>query len=369
VCAISKGGKIMSTKCNTFFVIGICLALIFTAMPCIAASGPIVLKYGGVSSESSTPEIYANRVWRNDVKKATGGRVIFEEYYAETLFKSPDAYRSIQAGIADVSAPSHGALPGLCPLAEVVTLPGLPFKNSTQATGILWKLYEEFPSIRDEFKLQHVTHFVVGIQDHLISKKKNFKTIDDFKGEKIRATGGSLAPQHLKMLGAVPVTMPFTEVYLNLQKGVMDAAVSNWDLTVFSKFYETGNYYTLMPFSTVFISNIINKNKWESLPKDIQEIINKQSGLWRSEQSGYWEFDAARDRAKQEFKAKGIRTVEYEVPPVEVQKWIDIAARPLWEKWIKERTEKGHPEAQQILDRVLYLIKTYKPAYKPGYKP
>jgi len=355
----------MSKELNRFFVIGMCLALIFTAIPCIAAQAPIVLKYGGLSPDGSAPEIYANKVWRDDVKKATGGRVTFEEYYAQTLFKAPDAYRSIQAGIADVSSPSHGALPGLCPLAEVVVLPGLPFKSSSQASGILWKLYEEFPSIRDEFKLHHVTHFAVGIQDHIVSKKKNFKTIDDFKGEKIRATGGSLAPEHLKMLGAVPVTMPFTEVYLNLQKGVMDAAVSNWDLTVFSKFYEVAKYYTLVPFSAIFKSNIINKAKWESLPKDIQEIINKQSGLWRSEQAGYGEFDSARDRAKQEFKAKGVQTIEYTVPPAEVQKWIAVAARPLWDKWVKDQTAKGHPEAQQILNRTLELIDTYKPGYKP----
>jgi len=338
-------------------------------MPCIAASAPIVLKYGGLSPEGSAPEIHANKVWRDDIKKATEGRVTFEEYYAQTLFKAPDAWRSIQAGIADASSPSHGALPGLCPLAEVVLLPGLPFKNSAQASGILWKLYEEFPSIRDEFKANHVTHLIVGIQDHIISKKKNFKTIDDFKGEKIRATGGSLAPDHLRMLGAVPVTMPFTEIYLNLQKGVMDAAVSNWDMTVFAKFYEVGKYYTHMPFSAIFKSNIINKAKWESLPKDIQEIINKQSGLWRSEEGGYGEFDSARDRAKQLFKAQGIETFEYTVPPAEMQKWISVASRPLWDKWVNDRSAKGHPEAQQILNRALELIETYTPAYKPGYKP
>jgi TRAP-type transport system periplasmic protein len=359
----------MRTKWNGFFVFGMCLALMFMATPCIAAPASIILKYGGISPEGSAPEIHANKVWRDDVKKATGGRVTFEEYYANTLLKTPDTWRGVQAGIADTTAATHGALPGLCPLAEVVTLPGLPFKSSAQASGILWKLYEEFSSIREEFKAQHVTHFNVGIQDHILSKKKVFKTISDFKGEKIRATGGSLAPEQLKLLGAVPVTMPYSEVYLNLQKGVMDAVVSNWDMTVFARFYEVGKYYTHVPFSGNFKSNLINKNKWQSLPKDIQEIISRQSGLWRSEAGGYEQFDAAHERAKQMFKAQGIETVDYAVPGAEVQKWIAVAARPLWDKWAKERTAKGHPEAQQILNRTLELIDTYKPAYKPGDKP
>jgi TRAP-type transport system periplasmic protein len=359
----------MNTKGSKMLAVAICLVLVLAALPSLAASPPIVLKYGATSPGDSWPEVYANRIWRTDIKKATGDRITFEEYYAQALFKTPDTWRSIQAGIADTTAATHGALPGLCPLAEVVTLPGLPFKSSAQASGILWKLYEEFPSIRDEFKVQHLTHVIVGIQDHIISKKKLFKTVDDFKGEKIRATGGSLAPDQLKLLGAVPVTMPVTEVYLNLQKGVMDAAVSNWDMTVFTKLYEVGQYYTYFPFSAIFISNIINKAKWDSLPPDIQEIINKQSGLWRSEEQGYSEFDAARDRGRELFRAQGLQTVDYTVPPAEMQKWISVAARPLWDKWVKERTAKGHPEAQQVLNRVLELIETYKPAYKPGYKP
>jgi TRAP-type transport system periplasmic protein len=353
----------MTKKSMTLLLAVICLFLVFGVSPSPAAS-PMVLKYAGVSPADSWPEVYTNKVWRADIKKATEGRVTFEEYYAQTLVKTPDTWRSVQAGIADSVFATHGALPGLCPLAEVVTLPGLPFKSSSQASGILWKLYEEFPSIRDEFKVHHVTHFIVGIQDHIISRNKNFKTIDDFKGEKIRATGGSLAPEQLKMLGAVPVSMPVTEVYLNLQKGVMDAAVSNWDMTVFTKLYEVGKYYTYAPFSAIFISSLINKAKWDSLPKDIQQAIDKQSGLWRSEEQGYSEFDAARERAKELFKGK-METVDYTVPQAELQKWITVASRPLWDKWVKDRVAKGHPEAQQILNRTLELIDSYKPGYKP----
>jgi TRAP-type C4-dicarboxylate transport system substrate-binding protein len=361
----------MERKSTGLLLALICSVFVFGALPILPsmAAAPIVLKYGGTSPGDSWPEVYANKLWRADIKKATEGRVTFEEYYAQTLVRTPDTWRSVQAGIADTTAATHGALPGLCPLAEVVTLPGLPFKSSTQASGILWKLYEEFPSIRDEFKAQHVTHFVVGIQDHIISRKKNFKTIDDFKGEKIRATGGSLAPEQLKLLGAVPVSMPVTEVYLNLQKGVMDAAVSNWDMTVFTKLYEVGKYYTFVPLSAIFISNLINKAKWDSFPKDIQQIMDKQGGLWRSEEQGYAEFDSAHERAKEMFKSQGLETVDYTVPQAEMQKWISVASRPLWDKWVKEGTSKGHPEAQQILNRVLELIDTYKPAYKPGYKP
>jgi TRAP-type C4-dicarboxylate transport system substrate-binding protein len=141
--------------------------------------------------------------------------------------------------------------------------------------------------------------------------------------------------------------------------------VSNWDFTVFTKLYEVGKYYTHVPVCAFFISSIMNKAKWNSLPPDIQEIINKQSGLWRSEAQGYSEFDSAFARAKELMKAQGIQMTEYTVPPKESEKWINVSARPLWEKWVKDNTAKGHPEAQQILNRLLEFIETYKPTYKP----
>src|SRR4030042_2273044 len=365
----------MKTNGKRFLLISICLVLVSIVLPFMVTFGkettpsPIVLKYGGVNPEGSWPEIYGHKLWRDDVKKATGDRVTFEEYNAQTLVKTPDTWRSVETGIADVTSATHVALPGLCPLSEVMALPFLPFKSSAQASGILWKLYEEFQSIREGFKVHHVTHFVIGLGNHIISRNKLFKTMDDFKGVKIRATGGALAPEQLKLLGAVPVTMPVTEVYLNFQKGVMDAVVGNWELTIFTKLYEVGQYYTYVPVNGFVISSLINKAKWNSLPQDIQQIINKQSGLWRSEELGYQQFDSAFDRAKKLIKDKGFQMTEYIVSPEEMQKWIKVSAYPLWDKWVKDNTAKGHPESQKILDRVLQLIETYNPGYKPGYKP
>jgi TRAP-type C4-dicarboxylate transport system substrate-binding protein len=365
----------MEANGKRLLIISICLVLVSVALPFWVTFSkettppPIVLKYGGINPEGSWPEIYGHKLWRDDVKKATGGRVTFEEYNAQTLVKTPHTWRSVETGIADVTSATHVALPGLCPLTEVMALPFLPFKSSSQASGILWKLYEEFPSIRDEFKVHQVTHFVIGLGNHIISRNKLLKTMDDFKGVKIRATGGALAPEQLKLLGAVPVTMPVTEVYLNFQKGVMDAVVGNWDFTIFTKLYEVGQYYTYVPVNGFVISSLINKGKWNSLPPDIQQIIDKQSGLWRSEELGYQQFDSAFDRAKKLIKDQGFQMTEYTVSPEELQKWIKVSAYPLWDKWVKDSTAKGHPESQKILDRILQLIETYKPSYKPGYKP
>jgi TRAP-type C4-dicarboxylate transport system substrate-binding protein len=363
-----KGRKLQLNKKLLLIPLALLLALSLMAISCPStptttpSEEPIVIKYGSSSGEDYWAEIYGHKIWRDDVEEATGGKVIFEEYYSETLLKSADVWSGIKSGVADMTYATHVSLPGVCPLSEVVTLPFLPFKSSAQASGILWKLYEEFPSIRAEYEDLHVTHFVVGLGNHIISTSKLYKTLDDFEGEKIRATGGSLAPKQLELLGAVPLSMPFPEVYLNFQKGVMDGVVGNWDFTTFARLYEIGEYYTYVPINAFFISSPMNKDKWNSLPPDIQQIINEQSGLWRCEATGYSQFDSAFDRAKEKIQNEGFQMIEYTVPQDELDKWIEVAGLPLWDVWVQEMTAKGHPEAQQILDRMLELIETYEPS-------
>lgn len=350
---------------KTIYVAAICVFSLISVRvddPAYAKNSdkPVVFKAAQQAPEKSWPVQHVWAPWMKGIEEATGGKVKFEAYHSNSLCKTPEMWRAVETGIADQAAVPHTAYPGLTPLSDVVTLPFMPFKSSAQASGILWKLYEEFPSIRKEFEPHHVTHFVVGVCDQLLGNKL-FKTIDDFKGVKIRPTGGSLAPKQLEMLGATPVVMPGSEVYLNLQKGVIDAVVSQWDFTVGFRLYEGGHYFTYVPFNSFIISSIMNKKKWDSLSPDIQQKINEKSGLKASVWCGEKEFDTLYPLAKEKMKKENIDITEYTVRGEELEKWTEIAGKPIWDGWLKSNTEKGRPEAKPILERTLELIKTYNP--------
>jgi TRAP-type C4-dicarboxylate transport system substrate-binding protein len=343
----------------TVFVFSL-VALFVGSASAKESAKPIVIKAAQQAPERSWPVQHVWGPWFKEIEKVTDGRVKIEAYYSNSLCKTQEMWRAVETGIADEAAVPLTAYPGLTPLADVVTLPFMRFKSSAQASGILWKLYEEFPSIRSEFEPHHVTHLVVGVCNQILGKKL-FKTMDDFKGEKIRPTGGSLAPKQLELLGATPIVMPGSEVYLNLQKGVIDAVVSQWDFTCGFRLYEGGHHFTYVPFNAFILANIMNKKKWNSLPPDIQQKMNEKSGLWASVWCGENEFDTLYPLAKELMKKQDIEMVEYTVPEEEIEKWTQIAGKPLWDAWVKDNTAKGHPEAQRILDRTLELIKSYNP--------
>jgi hypothetical protein len=49
--------------------------------------------------------------------------------------------------------------------------------------------------------------------------------------------------------------------------------------------------------------------------------------------------------------------IKYTVPPDELARWTKVAGEPLWNEWVKKMESKGRPEAQQILNATLELLK------------
>jgi TRAP-type mannitol/chloroaromatic compound transport system substrate-binding protein len=105
---------------------------------------------------------------------------------------------------------------------------------------------------------------------------KPIRTLDDFKGLKMRTVGAWA--QILPKLGASVVSLPGGEVYQALERKVIDA--TEWATpgeNVISGFHEVAKY-VIVPGShqpSAPFELVINKSKWESLPKDLQNVIQE----------------------------------------------------------------------------------------------
>jgi TRAP-type C4-dicarboxylate transport system substrate-binding protein len=101
----------------------------------------------------------------------------------------------------------------------------------------------------------------------------------------------------------------------------------------------------------------MNKQKWESLPKDIQQAMTSVSGHEAAKFWGRNFFDTAEEGVMERVKAGNHQMVKYVMPPEEVERWQKVAGEPLWKEWVKKMEGKGRPEAQQILNSALDLLK------------
>ncbi|OGA88000.1 MAG: hypothetical protein A3G27_13660 [Betaproteobacteria bacterium RIFCSPLOWO2_12_FULL_66_14] len=329
----------------------------FALLASAQSSGQVItLTLTDQNPQNAWGSVHAMEPWVKKVEQATRGRVKIQVYYSQTLSKGPDAYNSVKSGVADICWCFHGYWAEMTPLSDVITLPFLPLSKAEKGSEVLWKLYEKFPAIQREYR--DVVPLMLWTSDpyFVITTKKQVKTLEDIKGMKLRVPGGPPTAT-LKALGAIPVLIPMPDNYMSLDKGTIDGMASPWEPLHGFRIYEVVKYYTMLPMFSVYFSMSMNKQKWDSLPKDIQQAIMSASGLEGSKFWGRNFFDTAEQGVRDLIKKSNKEIVRYDMPAKEVERWRKIAGEPLWNEWVKRMEARGRPEARQILNTTLELLR------------
>jgi TRAP-type transport system periplasmic protein len=334
-------------------LVSICLVFMLAA-PSLAQV--IKLTLADQNAEVGWGPVHALQPWVKKVEEATKGRVKIEIYPGQTLVKGPDIWNAVKTGMADMGWCFHGYWADMTPLSDVITLPFFPFKTAEKGSEVLWKLYEKFPSIQQEYKDVQPLTLWASSPYFLITTKKQVKTIEDLRGMKIRVVGGPPTEQ-MKALGAIPTLIPMPDTYLSMDRGVIDGMGAPWEAIHAFRLYEIVKYYTILPLSAVYFSMSMNKAKWESLPKDVQQAIMSVGGLDGAKFWGKNFYDTAEGGVEELIKRGNYQVTKYTVPPAELSKWGKVAGEPLWKEWVKRMEGKGRPDAQKVLDAALELLK------------
>jgi TRAP-type C4-dicarboxylate transport system substrate-binding protein len=293
--------------------------------------------------------------WIKKVEERTGGKVRFTLYTAGALGTMKDHYDMAIKGVADITFHTLSNNPGRHPISEVLHLPFV-IPSSEVGGKVLTQLYQEFPEIKAEF--DEVKVIGLGTIDtwNFHTLKKPIQKMEDLKGLKFRVPGG-IASEAVKALGGVPIGIPVPELYLSLQKGVIDGTVMGWEGVVSFRIYELLKYYTEVGgFTTLTQGMFMNKASFNKLPPDIQNVIEEEFGLkWWAEQKGKLFHDKWADEGRGLAKKHGGKI--YSLPRDEQKRWVQ-AITPIRDSWVKTMEGKG-VRAKKILDRALELAAQY----------
>jgi TRAP-type transport system periplasmic protein len=300
--------------------------------------------------------VHATQPWAKKIEEQTKGKVKIEIYPSQTLSKGPDIWNAVKTGLADTGWCFHGYWADMTPLSDVITLPSLPFTTAEKGSEVLWKLYEKFPAIQKEYKDVQVLTMWASSPYFLITTKKQVKTLEEIKGMKIRVVGGPPTEQ-MKALGASPTLIPMPDTYLSMDRGVIDGMGAPWEAIHGFRLYEVVKYYTMVPLSAVYFTMSMNKAKWDSLPKDVQEVFMKVGGLEGAKFFGKNFYDTAEGGVEELIRKGNYQMTKHVVPPEEAARWRKMAGEPLWEEWVKRMESKGRPEAKEVLAATLEMLK------------
>ena len=272
--------------------------------------------------------------WAKEIEKRTNGAVKVNIFPGATLTPPDQTYDGVVKGIADIGMSVLSYTKGRFPLSEVIDLP-LGYKNGLQATKMTNAFYSKFqPAELADTKIMYLHAHGPGI----FHTKKPIKSMDELKGLKIRCTGTSV--RVVSALGATPVAMPQNESYDALQKGVVDGSVSpietlkGWKIAevIKSTTENFGSAYTVGFFVTM------NKKRWNSLPKDVQQVIEQVNQEWIEKTGQTW--DELDTQGKEFSLSQGNQIIE--LSPEEDQKWAQ-AVKPVLNEYVTQMKQKGLP--------------------------
>ncbi len=275
--------------------------------------------------------------WAQKIEAASGGAVKIKFIPGGALGKPGQAYAMVEKNIADIGWDIADYSPGRFPLTTVIELPFM-VKTAEQASVAIWKTYEKFPEFQKEYADTKLLMLSAHAPGFFATVKKPVKSLGDLKGLKIK-TASSFTTNALQLFGAVPVTQPVTETYTSLERGVLDGVVMPFDGIVIFKLNELLKFYTPADFYSLVFWVAMNKKKFESLPGNVQKIIEENSGLALSRAHGK-SFDQTYAKMKQICLKTGMQEVTFS--DSEMQKLINLTT-PLKDQWVKDMEAKGLP--------------------------
>jgi TRAP-type transport system periplasmic protein len=273
--------------------------------------------------------------WATEVEKVTKGRVKFT-----MLPKHPSAppgtFDAVRDGLVDLSYVTASYTPARHILPLMPELPGAgetALINSVAYSRIYWKHFHKIGEYKGVKLLGVFTH-----GPGQMFTKKPVASIADVQGLKIR-TGGGIAEAVAKALGASAFVKPAPESYELLSSGVADGVFFPLESIVSFKLETVLEQATLFPggmYSSAF-GFFMNEDKWNKLPKQDQEAIEKISGEHIARLAGA-SWDEADRKGMDALKKSGVKIVNADAALVaEVKK----RSAPIVEDWITKAKAKG----------------------------
>ncbi len=296
-------------------------------------------------------------VWADNVEEASEGRIEIERYPSMQLGGTPpELMDQAMDGIADIVWTVVGYTPGRFPSTEVFELPFM-VEDARAASYAYWKMFEEH--MKDgEFADLHI----VGTWVHgpgMFHTNKPVTVPSDLEGMKIRG-GSRLVNDLLTRVGAEPIGMPVPAIPEALSKGVIDGTTIPWEVTPALKVPELVGNHTEFDGPALYNLTFVlamNKDVYDGLPEDLQQIIDDNSGLAFSIFAGGTQADAdgpARQIAVD--RGNNIITVSEE----DAAEW-DALVHPIYESWVADMDGKGI-DGQALIDQARALMSEYDPS-------
>lgn len=232
---------------------------------------------GTASPEDTVTQIFAEK-FAKEVYRLSDGTMKIQVYPNSTLGGDRELLESCQDGDIPFVVQNTAPQVSFMPETAVFDLPC--------AFGTIEEIREQvdsepFYSLIEEV-YQEGGCKLLGFADQgfrVMSSNQNIQSVNDFKGQKIRTMENSYHMDFWKCLNANPTPMTFSEVYIGLQQGTIDAQENPYEVIVSNRLYEQQDYLIETNHLPHLISLIVSDEFFESLSEEQQDVLSEASEL------------------------------------------------------------------------------------------
>jgi len=281
------------------------------------------------------------------LKERTGGKFIIKIGYGEMFSKDKENLDSIKLGAVETAEMCNFYHPGKNPSWMVYSLPFLPMEDLRVAAAAADATMKH-PILQADLAQWNAMpyFFIILPQYEFMGKGKPPKTLDDWKGLRVRTPGA--VGDAFKILGAHISTVPAVELYTALERGTVDAA--SFPFTYAHAAYQL---HTISNWFTVNLSpgtggcvTVMSKDAHAKLPAQYQKLLQEaQPEAYKAMIEAY----EAADKTNLPMFQQKLTEVRYS--DADLKRFREIAGKPVWDKWVADNQPKF--DAKGVLDTLL----------------
>ncbi|SDX55323.1 TRAP transporter substrate-binding protein [Litoreibacter albidus] len=240
-----------------------------------------------------TPNARAAVRFKEEVEANSDGRIEINIRPAAQLGGDVEIIEQTQMGLIHIAIPPTGNLANFNEKMYLFDLPFLLGDNDAMKRVLDGEVGTELLGTLGPNNLHGIAMWGAGFR-HMTNNVRPIDGPDDLKGIKMRTLQAPTILSTYRAYGANPTAMAYVEVYNGLQQGVVEGQENPLANIASMRFYEVQKYMTLTGHAYHTYAAVMNKQAWESLPEDLQKVVEDAMIVGRDAAREYTNEDEAR---------------------------------------------------------------------------
>ncbi|MGG5819422.1 TRAP transporter substrate-binding protein [Falsiroseomonas sp. HW251] len=237
-----------------------------TAPQVARAQATLNLRYANASNAQNISNVFAERMMKL-VEERSGGRIRTQFLY--NLGSEQTIVEGVSLGTIDMAISGYTGMPEFDALYFPFLLRDLRHGVRVMA-GPIGERCRQAMQQRYNIRLVGVTN----TGPFLLSTKTKIGSWADVRGRKIRVPPFAAYVEAIRAMGAAPTPVPFNEVYLALQQGVVDGLVTNLNVMIVNKFFEVSTNVASNEFGVGLDKFIISQRSYQRMTPEQRRIFD-----------------------------------------------------------------------------------------------